>query len=130
MTLTPNAVLVPPGQMHARGRAETHTLAFLSRYRVAQTRGSYGLSLRQWFRWCGDNGIDPLDVTRAQIEIFAHRTAWAVGAAIGDRTSGPVLLTKSGIRLDRRGAARIVGRVARAGSVTKRITPIPCATPS
>jgi integrase/recombinase XerD len=43
---------------------------------------------------------------------MSHRTAWAVGAAIGDRSSGPVLLTRNGTRLDRRGAARIVGRVA------------------
>lgn len=54
---------------------------------------------------------------------MSHRTAWAVGAAIGVRTSGPVLLTKTGIRLDRRGAARIVARVARAAGITKRITP-------
>ena len=54
---------------------------------------------------------------------MSHRTAWAVSAAIGDRVSGPVLLTRSGVRLDRRGAARIVGRVARAAGVTKHITP-------
>jgi integrase/recombinase XerD len=34
-----------------------------------------------------------------------------------------MLLTRNGIRLDRRGAARIVARVARAAGVTKRITP-------
>jgi integrase/recombinase XerD len=213
---------------------------------VAHTRDSYGLSLRQWFRWCEDSGIDPLDATRAEIEIFAreleatgrrlatvasklnalagfyryavidgvierdpmvnvrrprvdrvsttqgltrtefadvlrtvetmaprahalvcllglnglrvsetcnldiedlgshrgqrsahlvrkggkaqtvplsHRTAWAVGAAIGDRSSGPVLVTRNGLRLDRRGAAHIVARVARAAGVTKRISP-------
>ena len=246
MTVTSNAVLVRPDQMHARSRAEAHALAFLARYRVPQTRASYGLSLRQWFGWCSEHGIDPLDATRAQIEIFAreleatgrklatvasklnalagfyryavidgvldrdpmlnvrrprvdristtqgltrtefadvlrivesrpardhalicllglnglrvsetcaldiddlghhrgqrtaqllrkggkvqtipmsHRTAWAVGSAIGDRTEGPVLLTRHGTRLDRRGAARIVSRVARAAGVTKRITP-------
>ncbi|MEO7573669.1 MAG: site-specific integrase [Acidimicrobiales bacterium] len=72
MIVTPNAVLVRPEQVHARSRAEAHALAFLARYRVPQTRSSYGLSLRQWFRWCGDNGIDPVDATRAQIEIFAR----------------------------------------------------------
>ena len=221
-------------------------MAFLARYRVPQTRASYGLSLRQWFGWCAENGIDPLVATRSQIEIFAreleatgrklatvasklnalagfyryavidgvldrdpmlnvcrprvervsstqgltrtefadvlriaesrpardhalicllglnglrvsetcaldiddlghhrgqrtayltrkggkiqtipmsHRTAWAVGAAIGNRATGPVLLTRNGTRLDRRGAARIVSRVARLAGVTKRITP-------
>jgi len=72
MIVTPNAVLVRPEQVHARSRAETHALAFLARYGVPQTRASYGLSLRQWFRWCDDNGIDPLEATRAQIEIFAR----------------------------------------------------------
>ncbi len=48
MTSTPNAVLIRPEQIHARSRAEAHAMAFLARYRVAQTRASYGLSLRQW----------------------------------------------------------------------------------
>jgi integrase/recombinase XerD len=246
MTLTQQAVLVRSDQVHARGRAESHALAFLARYRVPQTRASYGLSLRQWFRWCADHGIDPLEATRAQIEVFAreleatgrklatvanklnalagfyryavidevlerdpmlnvqrprvervsttegltrtefadviravetmaprehalvcllglnglrvsetcaldishlgyhkgqrtahltrkggktqtipmsHRTAWAVSSAIGERLSGPVLLTRGGGRLERRDAARIVHRVARAAGITKRITP-------
>lgn len=246
MIVTPKAVLVRPDQVHARSRAETHALAFLARYRVPQTRASYGLSLRQWFGWCADHGIDPLEATRAQIEIFAreleatgrklatvasklnalagyyryavidgvldrdpmlnvrrpcveristtqgltrtefadvlravetmaprdhalicllglnglrvsetcaldvgdlghhkgqrtalltrkggkvqtipmsHRTAWAVSAAIGGRANGPVLLTRNGTRLERRGAARIVARAARSAGVTKRITP-------
>jgi site-specific recombinase XerD len=72
MATTPNAVLVRPDQIHARSRAEAHAMAFLARYRVPQTRASYGLSLRQWFGWCRENGIDPLDATRSQIEIFAR----------------------------------------------------------
>jgi integrase/recombinase XerD len=243
---TLEAVLVHGDRRGARSRAELHALAFLARYRVAHTRDAYGVSLRQWFEWCDDGGIDPLDATRAEIEIFAreleatgrrlatvasklnalagfyrfavidgiierdpmvnvrrprieristthgltrtefadvlrtvetmgarahalicllglnglrvsetcnldiedlgshrgqrtaqllrkggktqtvplsHRTAWAVGAAIGNRDSGPVLVTRNGLRLDRRGAAHIVGRVARAAGVTKCITP-------
>jgi site-specific recombinase XerD len=54
---------------------------------------------------------------------MSHRTAWAVSSAIGDRTSGPVLLTRSGVRLERRGAARIVARAARRAGITKHITP-------
>lgn len=243
---TSEAVLVHGDRQGGRGRAELHALAFLARYRVAHTRAAYGVSLRQWFGWCEDNGIDPLDATRAEIEIFArelettgrrlatvasklnalagfyrfavidgvldrdpmlnvrrprieristtqgltrtefadvlrivetmeprahalicllglnglrvsetcnldiedlghhkgqrtaqllrkggktqtvplsHRTAWAVGAAIGDRTTGPLLVTRNGLRLDRRGAAHIVARVVRAAGITKRITP-------
>jgi integrase/recombinase XerD len=60
---------------------------------------------------------------KAQTVPLSHRTAWAVGAAIDDRTTGPLLLTRNGLRLNRRGAAHIVARVARAAGVTKRISP-------
>jgi site-specific recombinase XerD len=245
MILTATPVVARPDQF-GRTRAETHALAFLARYRVPQTQASYALSLRQWFGWCAEHGIDPLEATRAQIEIFAreleaagrklttvasklnalagyyryaviddlldrdpmlnvrrprveristtqglsrtefadmlravesmaprdhalicllglnglrvsetcalqieelghhkgqrtayltrkggkvqtvpmsHRTAWAVSTATGDRTEGPLLITRNGTQLDRRGAARIVGRVARRAGITKRITP-------
>jgi hypothetical protein len=72
MTATRNAVLIRPEHIHARSRAEAHAMAFLARYRVSQTRASYGLSLRQWFGWCAENEVDPLDATRSQIEIFAR----------------------------------------------------------
>ena len=49
-----------------------HALAFLARYRVEPTRASYTISLRQWFRWCEDHRIDPLEATRSQIEVFAR----------------------------------------------------------
>lgn len=245
MILTATPVVARPDQF-GRTRAETHALAFLARYRVPQTRASYALSLRQWFGWCAESGIDPLEATRAQIEIFAreleatgrklatvasklnalagyyryaviddlldrdpmlnvrrprveristtqgltrtefadmlrvveamaprdhalicllglnglrvsetcalqiqelghhkgqrtayltrkggkvqtvpmsHRTAWAVSTAIGDRIEGPLLITRNGTQLDRRGAARVVARVARRAGITKRITP-------
>ena len=60
---------------------------------------------------------------KVQTVPMSHRTAWAVSTAIGDRTEGPLLITRNGTQLDRRGAARIVGRVARRAGVTKRITP-------
>ena len=68
-------------------------MAFLARYRVPQTRASYALSLRQWFRWCADHGIDPLEATRAQIEIFA-RELEATGA--GSSTVGSKLNALAG----------------------------------
>lgn len=221
-------------------------MAFLARYRVAQTRASYELSLRQWFGWCDEHGVNPLDATRAHIEVFAreleltgrrlatvasklnalagyyrfavidglldrdpmvnvrrpriervsttqgltrtefadvlravetmspcahalvcllglnglrvsetcalnvedlghhkgqrtarlhrkggktqtvplsHRAAWAVSNAVDGRTSGAVLLSRSGAQLDRRGAGRIIAQVVRAAGVDKRITP-------
>lgn len=73
MILTqPNPVLVGPEQFRARSRAEMHALAFLARYRVEQTRAAYTISLRQWFEWCEGHAIDPLEATRAQIEVFAR----------------------------------------------------------
>jgi integrase len=60
---------------------------------------------------------------KVQTVPMSHRTAWAVSTATGDRTEGPLLITRNGTQLDRRGAARIVGRVARRAGITKRITP-------
>ena len=70
-------------------------MAFLARYRVPQTRASYGLSLRQWFRWCGENGIDPLEATRAQIEMFARSSrspagSWPQSPASSTRWPGSI----------------------------------------
>ena len=51
------------------------------------------------------------------------RVARAIDLASGERTSGPVLVSRSGQRLDRHGATRIVRRVARKAGITKRISP-------
>lgn len=51
------------------------------------------------------------------------RAARAVDLAAGQRLTGPVLLSRSGRRLDRHGAARIVRRVARRSGISKRISP-------
>ena len=51
------------------------------------------------------------------------RVARAIDEAAGDRTSGPLLLSGSGQRLDRAGAARIVRRLAKRAGITKRISP-------
>jgi uncharacterized DUF497 family protein len=50
------------------------------------------------------------------------RVARAVDLAADQRLTGPVLLSRSGRRLDRHGAARIVRRVARRAGITKRIS--------
>lgn len=68
--LITNAQLVEP--FSARTSAEMHAMAFLARYRVAATRRSYEIALRQWFQFCEELGIDPLTAERKHIEIFAR----------------------------------------------------------
>ena len=51
------------------------------------------------------------------------RVARAVDLASGDRVSGPVLLARSGRRLDRHAATRIVRRLAKRAGITKHISP-------
>lgn len=42
---------------------------FLIRYKEP-TRSGYAMCLRQWFQFCADNGVRPLDVERAYIELW------------------------------------------------------------
>ena len=51
------------------------------------------------------------------------RTAYALGAAIGGRTTGPLVLTRRGTRMNRAAAARTVARLARHAGIRKHITP-------
>jgi len=51
------------------------------------------------------------------------RVARSIDLAAGERLEGPVLLCRSGQRLDRHGATRIVRRVARRAGITKHISP-------
>jgi site-specific recombinase XerD len=51
------------------------------------------------------------------------RVARAVDQAAGDRESGPLLLTRTGNRMNRQAATRIVRRLARRAGVTKHISP-------
>jgi integrase/recombinase XerD len=44
---------------------------FLSRYREP-TRTGYAVSLRLWFQWCHSKGIQPMQVERAHIELWAR----------------------------------------------------------
>ena len=54
---------------------------------------------------------------------LAPRTARAIDLATGERCDGPVFLTEDGRRLDRHGAGRIVGKVARRAGITKPVGP-------
>lgn len=51
------------------------------------------------------------------------RVARAVDAAKGERTEGPLLLCRSGARMDRFAATRIVKRLCKRAGITKRISP-------
>jgi site-specific recombinase XerD len=51
------------------------------------------------------------------------RVGRAIDLAAAERLSGPVLLSRSGKRLDRHGATRIVRRLARKAGITKHISP-------
>lgn len=53
-------------------RAEMAAKAFLARYRVKATRNTYGIAVRQWFEWCRENNVDPLEPGRAPLEFFAR----------------------------------------------------------
>jgi integrase/recombinase XerD len=51
------------------------------------------------------------------------RTAHALEAAVGDRTSGPLLLNRAGTRLNRESAGRAVRTIAKKALVKKHLTP-------
>jgi integrase/recombinase XerD len=48
---------------------EVAVTRFLLRYQEP-TRSGYAISLRQWFQWCADAGVRPLEVERAHIELW------------------------------------------------------------
>ncbi len=54
---------------------------------------------------------------------LSPRTSHAIDQAIYGRTSGPLFLLRGGVRMDRRGADRIVKRLCKEAGITKRITP-------
>jgi hypothetical protein len=54
---------------------------------------------------------------------LAPRTARAIDLAIGERCEGPIFLATDERRLDRRGAGRIIRRVARQAGIAKKLDP-------
>jgi integrase/recombinase XerD len=54
---------------------------------------------------------------------LAPRTARAIDLAIGERPDGPIFLDRTGRRLDRHAAWRIVRRLARRAGITKPVGP-------
>lgn len=54
---------------------------------------------------------------------MSSRTAWQVEETKGDRTTGPLFLTRGGSRMDRRSIGRVVKRLCIEAGITKHITP-------
>jgi len=54
---------------------------------------------------------------------LAPRTARTVYLAIGERNEGPIIVTDSGVRMNRHQAARVVRRLAKHAGITKTISP-------
>lgn len=62
--------LAPVGSTHLP-REDLVAASFLAQYREP-TRAGYVINLKQWFQWCSDRGISPLDAKRAHIDVFAR----------------------------------------------------------
>jgi site-specific recombinase XerD len=54
---------------------------------------------------------------------LAPRTAAAIGALVGDREHGPIFVTRTGRRLDRHAAWKIVRRLARDAGIAQAVCP-------
>jgi integrase/recombinase XerD len=63
-------------------RADTAVVGFLARYSSAATVTAYAMDLRLLFEWCAAHGLEPLEVTRAHLELFARHLE-------NDRGNGP-----------------------------------------
>jgi site-specific recombinase XerD len=140
MTTTSTAIVVYDPEL--AGPEHVALAGFLGGYR-GLTRDAYALDLRQFVAFCDERHLGLFEVRRSDIEAYgrelearglrkggktvtiplAPRTARAVDLAIGERDSGPIFVTADGRRLDRRGASRIVRRVARRAGITKPIGP-------
>jgi site-specific recombinase XerD len=74
-----------------------------------------------------ERGHRTLTITRKGGKVvtipLAPRTARAIDLATGERTDGPIFLAADGRRLDRRGAGRIVRKVAHHAGITNKVSP-------
>ena len=54
---------------------------------------------------------------------LAPRTCEAIDRMLGGRSDGPLFVTRSGARMDRQAAGKVVGRLARSAGVEHRVSP-------
>jgi integrase len=110
------ALLVAAGLGTAAEHALVSLLA-LTGLRVSEATGADIESLGT------ERGYRTLVISRKDGKVvtipLVPRTARAIDLAIGERCEGPIFLTADGRRLDRRGAGRIVRRVARRAGIAK-----------
>ena len=53
-------------------RAAAAVVGFLARYSSKNTVSAFALDLRLLFQWCAARGLDPLEATRTDLELFAR----------------------------------------------------------
>lgn len=46
--------------------------AFLARYSIASTRATYAITIDQWYAWCAEHDLDPMEAKRGHLELFAR----------------------------------------------------------
>lgn len=63
-------------------RAELAALGFLTQYR-GNTLALYRIHLKVLYSWCGEMGIDPLDITKTYLELFRHYLEQERGNSVG-----------------------------------------------
>jgi integrase/recombinase XerD len=68
--LVPTDPTSTPAKPPSRG-SEDLAAAFLLAYE-GHTRAAYSRDLREWFNWCAEYDLDPLDATRGHVDVFAR----------------------------------------------------------
>ena len=53
-------------------KSETAALGYLSRYPNKQTFSIYSRYINEWFKWCDENGIDPIEATRLHMDLYVR----------------------------------------------------------
>ena len=61
------------GAQRGRSNLELARAGFLARFGVVHTRNGYACSLRQWFEFCIEHGVDPFAARAAHIEVWARK---------------------------------------------------------
>ena len=114
------ALLVAAGLSTAQDHALTSLLA-LNGLRISEALGAEIENLSM------ERGHRTLLVHRKGHKVvtipLAPRTARAVDLAVGERSSGPIFLSRSGARLDRHAASRILRRLAKRAGIEKHLSP-------
>ena len=101
--------------------------AFLARYNNP-TREGYRITMKQWFEWCDYRGIRPLDVKRAQIEVWLRelqevkRYAPATAAGKMNALSGFYKVARMDKRIDEDPTEMVRRPVVPKGSTREYLT--------